>query len=59
MGRSFARLQPSKKNVAWCGFFGAEGEKLLEIYRRMLAEYGQSAVSQRKVYEWVERFKSG
>jgi len=22
-------------------------------------EYGQSAMSQRKVYEWMERFKSG
>ena len=25
----------------------------------MLAQYGQSTVSQREVYEWVERFKSG
>ena len=25
----------------------------------MLAQYGQSTMSQRKVYEWVERFKSG
>jgi len=25
----------------------------------MLAQYGQSTISQRKVYEWVERFKSG
>jgi len=24
-----------------------------------LAQYGQSTVSQRKVYEWVEMFKSG
>jgi len=24
-----------------------------------LAQYGQSTMSQRKVYEWVERFKSG
>ena len=31
----------------------------MEIHRRMLAECGQSTVSQRKVYEWVERFKSG
>jgi hypothetical protein len=23
-----------------------------------LAQYGQSTISQRKVYEWVERFKS-
>jgi len=33
--------------------------KLVEIHHLMLAHYGQSTVSQRKVYEWVERFKSG
>ena len=27
--------------------------------RHMLAQYGQDTISQRKVYEWVERFKSG
>ena len=31
----------------------------MEIRHRMLAQYGQSTKSQRKVYEWVERFKSG
>jgi len=40
-------------------FLWAEGVKPVEIHRRMLAQYGQSTVSQRKVYEWVERFKSG
>ena len=40
-------------------FLWAEGAKTLEIHGRMLAEYGQSTMSQRKVYEWVERFKSG
>ena len=40
-------------------FLCAEGVKLVEIHRRMLAQYGQSTMSQRKVYEWVERFKSG
>ena len=35
------------------------GVKPVEIHRRVLAQYGQSAMSQRKVYEWVERFKSG
>jgi len=40
-------------------FVWAEGAKPVEIHRRMLAEYGQSTMSQRKVYEWVERFKSG
>jgi len=40
-------------------FLWAEGVKPAEIHRRMLAQYGQSTMSQRKVYEWVERFKSG
>ena len=31
----------------------------MEIHRHMSAQCGQSTVSQRKVYEWVERFKSG
>jgi len=37
-------------------FLLAEGAKPVEIHRPMLA---QSTKSQRKVYEWVERFKSG
>ena len=40
-------------------FLWAEGVKPVEIHRRMLAQYGQSTMSQRNVYEWVERFKSG
>jgi len=40
-------------------FVWAEGAKPVEIHRRMLAQYGQSTMSQRKVYEWVESFKSG
>jgi len=40
-------------------FVWAEGVKPVEIHRRMLAQYGQSTMSQRKVYEWEERFKSG
>ena len=38
-------------------FLWAEGVKPVEI-RRMLVQYGQSTTSQRKIYEWVERFKS-
>jgi len=38
-------------------FLWAEGVKPVEIHRRMLVQYGQSTVSQRKIYEWVERFK--
>jgi len=40
-------------------FVWVEGVKPVEIHRRMLAQYGQSTMSQRKVCEWVERFKSG
>jgi len=39
-------------------FLWTEGVKPVEIHRRMLAQYGQSTMSQRKVYEWVESFKS-
>ena len=40
-------------------FLWAGGVKPVEIHLCLLAEYGQSTMSQRKVYEWVERFKSG
>ena len=40
-------------------FLWAEEVKPVEIHRRMLAQYGQSTMSQQKFYEWVERFKSG
>ena len=40
-------------------FLSTEGAKLVEIHHRMLAQYRQSTMSQRKVYESVERFKSG
>jgi len=39
-------------------FLWAEGVKPVKIHRGMLARYGQSTTSQRKVYEWVESFKS-
>ena len=45
-----------------CGlvrFLWVEGAKPVEIHRCISAQYGQSTMSQRKVYEWVEKFKSG
>ena len=39
-------------------FLWAEGVKPVEIHRRILAQYGQTTMSQLKVYEWVESFKS-
>ena len=46
-----------QRGVVRC--FWVEGAKPVEIHPRMLAQYGQGTTSQRKVYEWVERFKSG
>ena len=39
-------------------FLWAERAKHVEIHRRMLAQFRQSTMSQRKVYEWVVSFKS-
>ena len=36
-------------------FLWAEWAKPVEIHCHMLAQYGQSTMSQQKVYEWVER----
>ena len=40
-------------------FLWAEGVKPVKIHRCIFAQCGQSTMSQRKVYEWVERFKLG
>jgi hypothetical protein len=40
-------------------FLWAEAVKSVEIHRWMLAEYGARTMHQRKIYEWIERFKEG
>jgi hypothetical protein len=35
-------------------FIWAEGIKPCEIHRRMLVQYGDRCIGQRKVYEWIE-----
>jgi uncharacterized protein YbgA (DUF1722 family) len=40
-------------------FLWSEGVKPSEIYRRMKVQYVDSCLSQRRVYEWVERFRNG
>jgi transposase len=40
-------------------FLWSEGVKSAEIHRRMLAEYGACTMHQRRIYEWIERFKEG
>jgi len=40
-------------------FLLSEGVKPSEIYRRMKVQYGDSCLSQGRVYEWVESFQNG
>jgi len=40
-------------------FLWSEGVIPSEIYRRMKVQYGDSCLSQGRVYEWVERFQNG
>uniref|UniRef100_A0A7M4EMQ5 Mos1 transposase HTH domain-containing protein n=1 Tax=Crocodylus porosus TaxID=8502 RepID=A0A7M4EMQ5_CROPO len=40
-------------------FLWAEGVPPSEIHRRIVAQYGENCLAQRKVYEWVEKFKHG
>ena len=40
-------------------FLWAEGVPGAEMHRRISVQYGNSVVSQRMVYEWIERFKNG
>jgi hypothetical protein len=40
-------------------FLWAEGVPGGEMHRRISVQCGNSVVSQRMVYEWIERFKNG
>jgi ketol-acid reductoisomerase len=40
-------------------FLWAEGVKSMEIHHQMSAQYGACTLHQRKIYEWIERFKEG
>jgi transposase len=40
-------------------FLWSEGLKPREIHRRMIQQYGGSCMSERKMYQWVERFQEG
>jgi transposase len=40
-------------------FLWAEGVKYAAVHRRMLTQYGAHTMHQRKIYEWIERFKDG
>ena len=51
-GHSFARLLHRRRMWRSAVSLGRRSETV-EIHRRMLAQYGESTMSQRKVYEWV------
>jgi transposase len=40
-------------------FLSAEGEKPVEIIRRMQAQYDDNCLSRSKIYEWIDHFKKG
>jgi transposase len=40
-------------------FLWSEGVSGAEIHRRLVAQYGDSVLPQRSVYEWIEKLKNG
>jgi len=44
---------------SFINFLWSEDVKPSEIYRRMKVQYGDSCLSQGRVYEWVGRFQNG
>ena len=40
-------------------FLWSECVSVAEIHRRLSAQYGNSILPQRSVYEWIEKFKNG
>ena len=48
-----------EKQCAVVRFLWSEGSSGAEIYKRLLAQYGDNALSKRTAYEWIEKFKSG
>jgi transposase len=40
-------------------FLLSEGVSGAEIHRRLSAQYGNSVLQQRSVYEWIEKLKNG
>jgi hypothetical protein len=39
-------------------FLWSEGVSGAEIHKRLSAQYGNSVLPQRSVYEWIEKFKN-
>ena len=40
-------------------FLWSEGSSGTKIHQRLLAQYGDNALSKTTVYEWIEKFKTG
>jgi hypothetical protein len=48
-----------EKQCSVIRFLWSEGVKPRETHRRMIQQYGGSCMSERKVFQWVERFQEG
>jgi len=40
-------------------FLSSEGVTGAQIHQRLLAQYGDSALPRRSVYEWIQKFQEG
>jgi hypothetical protein len=49
---------PLLRSILSFDFCGQRGVKASKIHRRMLAQYRENCIMQRKVYQLVERFQS-
>jgi hypothetical protein len=57
MAAPLIECMEKKNNDLWPDFCGKEGVRTSEIYRTMAVQYEDNCMTQKKVYEWVERFK--
>ena len=53
----FVPTKSSQRAGIW--FLGAEGIPGAEIHHKLSAQYGNSALPQRSVYDWITMFKNG
>jgi len=48
-----------EKLRAVIGLLWSEDFKTYEVFRRMLAQYGELCMAKKSVYKWMDGFKSG
>jgi hypothetical protein len=52
-------LSTKEEQCAVIRFLWSEGVKTAKIYCRLLLQYEDSCIAQRKVYEWLKLFRNG